>query len=155
MQETGPEDMHETGGATMNRDVYSSSKSNEWETPQHLYDELDKEFHFTLDPASTHDNAKCDKHYTQEENGLDKDWSGEPVFCNPPYGRELPLWIEKAARSAGGGTTVVMLIPARTDTRAFHDFILHKAEIRFLKGRLKFGGAKYNAPFPSMIVIFK
>lgn len=139
----------------MNRDVYSSSKSNEWETPQHLYDELDKEFHFTLDPASTHDNAKCDKHYTQEENGLDKDWSGETVFCNPPYGRELPLWIEKAARSAGGGTTVVMLIPARTDTRAFHDFILHKAEIRFLKGRLKFGGAKHNAPFPSMIVIFK
>lgn len=139
----------------MNRDVYSSSKSNEWETPQHLFDDLNKEFHFTLDPASTHDNAKCDKHYTQEENGLDKDWSGETVFCNPPYGRELPLWIEKAARSAGGGTTVVMLIPARTDTRAFHDFILHKAEIRFLKGRLKFGGAKYNAPFPSMIVIFK
>lgn len=138
----------------MNKVMYSS-KSNEWETPQELFNELNEEFHFTLDPASTHENAKCEKHYTQEEDGLAQDWSGETVFCNPPYGRELPLWIEKAAKSAVGGTTVVMLIPARTDTRAFHDFILHKAEIRFLKGRLKFSGAKQSAPFPSMIVIFK
>ena len=86
---------------TMNSVMYSS-KSNEWETPQELFDRLDREFHFTLDPASTHENAKCAKHYTQEENGLAQDWRGETVFCNPPYGRELPLWIEKAAKSAGG-----------------------------------------------------
>ena len=86
----------------MNEVMYSS-KSNEWETPQELFDRLDREFHFTLDPASTHENAKCAKHYTQEENGLAQDWRGETVFCNPPYGRELPLWIEKAAKSAGGG----------------------------------------------------
>lgn len=138
----------------MNKALYSS-KSNEWTTPQELFDKLDREFHFTLDPASTHENAKCVKHYTQEDNGLEKDWRGETVFCNPPYGRELPLWIYKAAKSAGRGTTVVMLIPARTDTRAFHDFILGKAEIRFLRGRLKFSGSKQNAPFPSMIVIFR
>lgn len=138
----------------MNSVMYSS-KSNEWETPQELFDWLDREFHFTLDPASTHENAKCAKHYTQEENGLAQDWRGETVFCNPPYGRELPLWIEKAAKSAGGGTTVVMLIPARTDTRAFHDLILDKAEVRFLRGRLKFSGSKQSAPFPSMIVIFR
>lgn len=159
MGRQGTKSLGETGEesgvcVSMNKVMYSRN-SNEWETPQELFDELNKEFHFTLDPASTHDNAKCEKHYTQVENGLAQDWSGETVFCNPPYGRELPLWIEKAARSAGGGTTVVMLIPARTDTRAFHDFILHKAEIRFLKGRLKFSGSKQSAPFPSMIVIFK
>lgn len=86
----------------MNKVMYSS-KSNEWETPQELFNELNEEFHFTLDPASTHENAKCEKHYTQEEDGLAQDWSGETVFCNPPYGRELPLWIEKAAKSAVGG----------------------------------------------------
>ena len=82
----------------MNKVMYSS-KSNEWETPQELFDRLDREFHFTLDPASTHENAKCAKHYTQQENGLARDWRGETVFCNPPYGRELPLWIEKAANA--------------------------------------------------------
>ena len=138
-------------------DVMFSSKSNEWETPQELFDLLNEEFHFTLDPASTHENAKCAKHYTQEEDGLAQDWRGETVFCNPPYGRELPLWIEKAAKSVqgGGGTTVVMLIPSRTDTRAFHEYILDKAEVRFLRGRLKFSGSKQSAPFPSMIVIFR
>ena len=79
-----------------------SSKSPEWATPQAFYDELDREFHFTLDPASTHENAKCAKHYTAEENGLTQDWTGETVFCNPPYGRELPRWVEKCAKAAGG-----------------------------------------------------
>ena len=107
MGRQGTKSLGETGEesgvcVSMNKVMYSSN-SNEWETPQELFDELNKEFHFTLDPASTHDNAKCEKHYTQVENGLAQDWSGETVFCNPPYGRELPLWIEKAARSAGGG----------------------------------------------------
>lgn len=139
----------------MNTELMFSSKSNEWETPQDVFDLLNAEFHFTLDPCSTHLNAKCEKHFTIVEDGLKQDWRGETVFCNPPYGRELPLWIEKAAKSAGGGTTVVMLIPARTDTRAFHDYIYNKAEIRFIRGRLKFGGSKNAAPFPSMIVIFR
>lgn len=139
----------------MNTELMFSSKSNEWETPQDVFDLLNAEFHFTLDPCSTHLNAKCEKHFTIAEDGLKQDWRGETVFCNPPYGRELPLWIEKAAKSAGGGTTVVMLIPARTDTRAFHNYIYNKAEIRFIRGRLKFGGSKNAAPFPSMIVIFR
>lgn len=140
----------------MNTELMFGSKSNEWETPQDVFDMLNDEFHFTLDPCSTHLNAKCEKHFTIAEDGLKQDWRGETVFCNPPYGRELPLWIEKAAKSAGGGTTVVMLIPARTDTRAFHDYIYNKAEIRFIRGRLKFGGGSKNAaPFPSMIVIFR
>lgn len=136
-------------------DVHFMSKTCEWETPQNLFDELDTEFHFTLDPCSTHDNAKCAKHYTKEDDGLTKDWSGEVVFCNPPYGREMTKWIKKCARESKKGATCVMLIPARTDTIAFHEWIYGKAEIRFIKGRLKFGGSKNSAPFPSIIVVFK
>jgi DNA N-6-adenine-methyltransferase (Dam). len=136
-------------------EVLFSSKSNEWATPQEYFDKLNDEFHFTLDPASTHENAKCEKHYTEQENGLLQDWRGETVFCNPPYGRDLPKWIKKACESAGAGTVVVMLIPARTDTKAFHEYIYGKAEIRFIKGRLKFGGASNSAPFPSMVVVFR
>lgn len=132
-----------------------SNKGNEWETPQEFFNKLDAEFHFTLDPASTHENAKCAKHYTAEENGLLQDWTGETVFCNPPYGRELPRWVEKCAKAAGRGTVVVMLIPASTDTRAFHQFIYGKAEIRFIKGRLHFNESKDAAPFPSMVVVFR
>lgn len=82
---------------------------------------------------------------------------GNSVFCNPPYGRESTArWIKKCAEEARKpNTTVVMLIPSRTDTKAFHEYIYGKAEIRFVKGRLKFGGSKYGAPFPSMIVIFR
>lgn len=137
----------------MNAAVFSSA-SVEWETPREVFETLDAEFHFTLDPCSTHENAKCAKHYTREENGLAQDWTGETVFCNPPYGREMPQWIEKCFRHGAGGVAV-MLIPARTDTRAFHEFIYHRAEVRFIRGRLKFGGSKNSAPFPSMIVIFR
>lgn len=140
----------------MNTALMFSSKTNEWGTPQALFDELDQEFHFTLDPCSTHENAKCEKHYTAEDNGLSQDWTGEVVFCNPPYGREIPKWVEKAAASHA---TTVMLIPARTDTRYFHDWIYGKAEIRFLRGRVRFekkpGVPGDAAPFPSMIVVFR
>ena len=130
-------------------------KTDEWATPQWLFEQLDAEFHFTLDPCSTDQNAKCRKHYTKEQDGLAQDWSGETVFCNPPYGRDMQRWIQKCAESAGGGTTVVLLIPARTDTKAFHENIYGKAEIRFIKGRLRFGNATENAPFPSMICIWR
>ena len=134
------------------QDILFSSDSMEWETPQWLFDELNEEFHFDLDPCSTHENAKCRDHYTKEEDGLIQDWTGRRVFCNPPYGHEIGKWVKKAYESK---CLTVMLIPARTDTRWFHQYIYIYAEIRFIKGRLRFSNAKYNAPFPSMVVIFR
>ena len=131
-----------------------SSESSEWETPQDFFDELDAEFGFTLDPCSTHENAKCKRHFTKAEDGLRRRWSGV-VFMNPPYGREIIAWVRKAAMEALCGATAVCLLPARTDTAWFHDYILGNAEIRFVRGRLKFGGAKWNAPFPSMVAVFQ
>lgn len=135
------------------QNVHFSSKTNEWATPQAFFDQLDQEFHFTLDVAATPDNAKCSKYFTQSDDGLDQSWDNETVFCNPPYGRTLNQWVKKASEARGG--QVVMLIPARTDTKYFHEYIYGKAEIRFIKGRLKFGDSKNSAPFPSMVVIFK
>ncbi len=124
--------------------------------PPTFFEEVNKEFHFNLDPCSTDENHKCDKYYTIEDDGLSKDWSGHNVWCNPPYGREIGKWVEKCYREGHkDNTLVVMLIPARTDTKYFHDYILHRAEIRFVPGRLKFGDGKNSAPFPSMLVIFR
>lgn len=139
----------------MNTDLMFSSKTDLWSTPQDFFDELNKEFNFTLDPCATPENAKCKKFYTIAENGLKQNWEGETVFCNPPYGRNIKEWVEKCyVESRNLKTTVVMLIPARTDTSYFHDYIYKKAIIRFIRGRLKFGGSKNAAPFPSMVVIF-
>jgi site-specific DNA-methyltransferase (adenine-specific) len=136
--------------------VLFSSKTDEWSTPQDLYDELNKEFNFTLDPCATNENHKCEKYYTLVDNGLLKDWSRETVFMNPPYGREITQWIAKAYHTSLEGATIVCLLPARTNTNWFHAFIINKAkEIRFLKGKIKFGNSKTGAPFPSMIVVFK
>lgn len=133
--------------------VHFSSKTNEWATPQDLFDKLNKEFLFTLDPCATPENAKCAKFYTAEDDGLLQSWDNERVFCNPPYGRQIKEWVKKATEATGG--VVVLLIPARTDTSYFHDYIYRSgAQIRFLRGRLKFGDAKNSAPFPSMVVIF-
>lgn len=136
-----------------------SSNTNEWGTPQDLFDKLNKEFNFTLDPCSSATNYKCEKHYTQEDNGLIQDWSNDIVFCNPPYGKDIPLWVEKAYKENQKGATVVLLIPARTDTRYFHNYIYKQHEIIFIKGRLKFtneqGKTQQSAPFPSMIVIMR
>jgi len=135
-----------------------SSKDMDWETPQDFFDKLNKEFNFTLDPCATKKTAKCKKYYTEEDNGLEQDWSGEIVFCNPPYGSAIKHWVKKCyVESNKPNTKVVMLIPARTDTIYFHDFIYQDAEIRFIKGRLKFGGKQKGsgaAPFPSMVVVF-
>ena len=133
--------------------IHFSSNSNEWATPQDFFDALDKEFNFTLDPCATKENAKCVKFYTQEDNGLIQSWDNEIVFCNPPYGREIKHWVKKASEATGG--VVVLLIPARTDTTYFHDHIYNKSEIRFIRGRLKFGGHTNSAPFPSMVVVFR
>lgn len=115
-----------------------SSKTDQWATPQEFYDQLNDEFHFTLDPCADESNHKCDKYYTKEQDGLSQDWSGERVFCNPPYGRAIGDWVKKCAECACD--IAVMLIPARTDTRWFHQYIYGKTEVRFIKGRLKFGG---------------
>lgn len=140
----------------MNKELMFSSKKQDYETPQDFYEKLDNEFHFTLDPCADSENAKCKKYFTIEQDGLKQDWIGETVFCNPPYGRKLKDWIKKAYdESLKPNTTVVMLIPARTDTTYFHDYILPYAEIRFIRGRLKFGDSKNAAPFPTMVVIFK
>ena len=132
--------------------VHFSSKTPEWATPQDVFDKLNIEFRFTLDPAATKKNAKCKRFYTTKENGLKQPWKDERVFVNPPYGRVIGAWVEKMA--TGGASVCVGLLPARTDTRWFHDYILGKAEIRFLRGRLKFGESKSSAPFPSMICVW-
>ncbi len=136
-----------------------SHKSVEWETPDWLFEKLDNEFHFTLDVCATDDNYKCERYYTTEDDGLAQDWGKETCFCNPPFGRgTLRDWLRKAIDSARKGATVVCLIPARTDTRFFHEFVMSAAEVRFVKGRIKFeldGKALAPAPFPSAIVVFR
>lgn len=134
--------------------VHFSSKSDEWPTPQWLFDALDAEFGFTLDPCSTDENAKCRIHFTREQNGLVHDWSGASVFMNPPYGRQIGLWMGKAYDSAAAGSTVVCLVPARTDTDWWHRYAM-KGEIRLFRGRIKFQGAEHAAPFPSALIVFR
>ena len=139
----------------MNTEVMFSSKTDLWETPQEFFDELDREFHFDLDVCALPENAKCARYYTPEQDGLSQPWDGV-VWCNPPYGRNIGKWVRKAHdENRRNNNYIVMLLPARTDTRWFHDYILSKAEIRFIRGRLKFGGAKNSAPFPSMVVVFR
>ncbi len=140
--------------------VLFSSKNMCWCTPQSFFDNLNEEFHFVLDAAATAKTAKCPMYFTPETDGLSQSWDrGGAVFCNPPYGREISKWVKKAyTETARTKNPIVMLLPARTDTAYFHDYIYNKAEIRFIRGRLKFsdenGTASNSAPFPSMVVIF-
>ena len=132
-----------------------SSKSNEWATPQYLFNILNNEFHFTLDPCATLDNAKCSKFYTIADNGLKHSWSKDIVFMNPPYGGNTGKWIEKAWYEGQEGAVVVCLIVSSTDRSYWHDYIFpYASEIRWIRGRLTFGVAKSTAPFASAIVIF-
>ena len=135
----------------MNTEVMFSSKTDLWATPQEFFDELNKEFAFTTDVCAIPENAKCERFFTPEMDGLKQEWNGV-CWCNPPYGKEIGKWVKKASESA---CTVVGLLPARTDTKWFHEHILGKAEIRFVRGRIKFGGASTGAPFPSMVVIWR
>lgn len=134
------------------RDTLFSHKSDEWETPQDFFMELNKEFHFVLDVCATHKNHKCPDYFTKEDDGLNQNWHGVTCWCNPPYSN-IKDWAKKCSEHSG---TVVMLVPARTDTKWFHEYCYNKpnVELRFIKGRLKFSGAG-SAPFPSMLVIFK
>ena len=124
------------------------------ETPQDFFDRLDAEFHFTLDVCALPENAKCARYYTPADDGLQQAWSGI-CWANPPYGLVLRQWVKKAYESAQAGATVVCLLPIRTDTVWWHDYVLPYAEVRFLRRRLTFGGAKHAAPFPCAVVIFR
>lgn len=140
----------------MNTEVMFSSRTDLWETPQDLFDRLNDEFHFEIDVCALPHNTKCERFFTPEQDGLSQHWGG-CCWCNPPYGKQVSEWVRKAWESSAAGSTVVMLLPARTDTRWFHEYIYEnpRVEIRFVRGRLKFGGNKNGAPFPSMVVIFK
>ena len=129
-----------------------SSNTCEWETPQLFFDALNAEHHFDVDVCATANNAKCERYYTKEQDGLSQQWKGV-CWMNPPYGREIGKWMRKAYESSLYGATVVCLVPARTDTAWWHDYAM-KGEVEFVRGRLKFGGSKSNAPFPSAIVTF-
>lgn len=146
----------------MDKSLMFSSNKQDWETPQWLFEELDSEFDFVLDAAANENNSKCQEYYTEETNSLKQDWSKfDSIYINPPYdSKKQNEFIKKAYETNKEyGNTIVLLIPARTDTKRWHDFIFEKAEVRFLKGRLNFetnGEPHKNpAPFPSAIVIYK
>ena len=133
--------------------VHFSSKTDLWATPQDFFDALNKEFSFDVDVCATAENAKCQNYFTAQQDGLKQDWNGV-CWMNPPYGRVIGNWVKKAYESAQNGAIVVCLLPARTDTKWWHDYCM-KGRVRFIRGRLKFGGNKNAAPFPSALVIFE
>lgn len=147
-------------------EVFFKSQNMNWCTPKSFFDRLNEEFHFVLDAAATDKSAKCKKYFTPEMDGLKNSWNcGGAVFCNPPYGRQIGLWVKKAYEESKNGITIVLLIPARTDTSYFHDYIYKKAEIRPVRGRLYFtdedGNPKIDskskpipAPFPSLVIVY-
>lgn len=135
----------------MNTNGVFSKKSDEWSTPEDLFYKLNIQFHFTLDPCCTHENAKCIKHYTINENGLLQSWENEIVFCNPPYSNVYE-WLQKAMKEKA---LTVCLLPSRTGTKWFHECVLNGSSyFRFLRGRLKFGNSKNSAPFDSLLVVY-
>ena len=135
--------------------VMFSSDTDLWSTPKYFFDELDNEFNFTLDVCANSDNAKCSKYFDKEMNGLEKDWTGN-VWCNPPYGREIVKWVKKASEEIEKDycNKIVMLVPSRTDTNWWHQYVINE-KVRFIKGRLKFGGHSNSAPFPSAVIIYE
>lgn len=130
-----------------------SSATDDWATPQDFFDRLNAAFNFTLDVCASESNAKCARFFTKEDDGLSKEWKGT-VWMNPPYGRGIGDWMRKAYQSGLAGATVVCLVPARTDTRWWQDYAA-KGEVHFIPGRLKFGAATTNAPFPCAVVTFR
>lgn len=150
----------------MTIDVHFSSNSNEWQTPRNLFDKLDETFGFILDAAATKDNALCKSYFTIDDDALQQDWHKyKTVWCNPPYGRQIGKFVKKAYEESQKGAVVVLLVPARVDTKWWHDYCA-KGAVLFVKGRLKFVNKmlpSYNengdfkispAPFPSAIVTF-
>lgn len=145
----------------LNTELMFSSKTDDWATPQSLFEALDAVFHFTLDVCASAENAKCRAYFTEADDALSREWcdwrnhGADVCWMNPPYGRGIYAWVKKAHESAQQGSTVVCLLPARTDTRWWQDFCLGANEVHFIRGRLKFGGATNAAPFPSAVVVFR
>ena len=137
----------------MNTDLMFSSATDQWATPQQFFDDWAKLFPFTVDVCADATNAKCPRFFDLEANGLAQDWAPETCWMNPPYGREIGRWVKKAYEESLKGATIVCLLPARTDTAWWHDYAA-KGTVRFIRGRLKFGGHANSAPFPSALVIF-
>ena len=137
-------------------EVLTCSGDITWATPQEWFDYLNLEFKFTLDPCCVEATAKCKRFYTPETDGLNHSWADERVFMNPPYGKELPRWMNKAYTEArDNGALVVCFVPARVETQWWHQSAVKASEIRFPVGRVKFVGAEAVAPFPVAIVIFR
>lgn len=132
--------------------VHFSSKTDMWSTPQAFFDKYNDIYNFNTDVCASPENAKCKHFFTEADDGLAQEWTGT-CWMNPPYGRKIIHWMRKAYESSLEGTTVVCLVPSRTDTKWWHEYAM-KGEIEFIKGRLKFGGAKDGAPFPSAVVVF-
>jgi phage N-6-adenine-methyltransferase len=135
--------------------VMASSERMDWPTPQDYFAELHAEFEFTVDACASAENAKLARYWDECDEGLMQSWEGERVYMNPPYGRQLPRWILKAWNEIGHAEIIVALIPARVDTSYWHRYIFGHAEIRFLRGRLRFEGAANVAPFPVAVVIWR
>ena len=133
--------------------VHFQSNRHDWETPPELFKKINLEFGFDLDVCATHENAKCERYFTPDDDGLSQDWDGI-CWMNPPFGREIIKWMAKAYHESQKGSTVVCFVPARTDTEWWHEYAM-KGEIRFIRGRIRFVGAPDRAPFPSVLVIFR
>jgi phage N-6-adenine-methyltransferase len=134
--------------------VLFRSKTDEWESPDDIIALVNLEFSLELDVCASHENAKCARYFVRADDGLRQTWAGT-CWMNPPYGKTIGLWVKKAFESSLSGATVICLLPARTDTIWWHGFVQPYAEVRFLKGRLKFGGLENSAPFASVIAIFR
>ena len=135
--------------------IHFSSETDDWATPPDLFDQVDREFNFDLDVCASSSNAKCPEYFTREDDGLLQLWAPRRCWMNPPYGRQIGRWLEKASDTAIGGGLVAALVPARTDTQWWHRWVMTSSEIRFVEGRIKFGGSKSAAPFPNALVIFR
>lgn len=140
---------------TATQRVLFSSRSDDWATPPDVYATLNAEFLFTLDPCASDENHKCEQYFTVADDGLSKEWAPHRVFMNPPYGRTVGLWMEKALSESRRGALVVCLVPSRTDTAWWHDYVQGKGEVRFYRGRLRFGDGRCSAPFPSALVVYR
>jgi site-specific DNA-methyltransferase (adenine-specific) len=138
----------------MNTDLMFSSATDQWATPQQFFNDWAKLFPFTLDVCADASNAKCPRYFDREADGLRQDWAPETCWMNPPYGREIGRWVRKAYEESQKGATVVCLLPARTDTAWWHDYVIEHAQVAFIRGRIKFGDAKTGAPFPSAVAVF-
>src|SRR5262249_28687435 len=136
----------------MHGNLHFSSATDDWSTPQDLFDACNRIFGFTLDACAQPHNAKCLRYYSPIDDGLAQPWTGA-VWMNPPYGRAIGKWMRKAWQSSQQGATVVCLVPARTGSKWWRDYA-ENGQITFLAGRLRFGNSKTGAPFPSALVVF-